>query len=32
MSPAEIAALAAATGEQPPKFDLTAPAAPATLG
>jgi hypothetical protein len=32
MTATEIAALAAAAGEQPPAFDFTKPAVPATLG
>lgn len=32
MSQKELQALAAAAGEQPPTFDFTKPAAPATLG
>lgn len=32
MSQAELKALAAAAGEQPPAFDFTKPAVPATLG
>jgi hypothetical protein len=32
MTPAELAALAAATGEQPPAFDFSAPSVPAKLG
>jgi hypothetical protein len=32
MTAKELAALAAAAGEQPPAFDFTKPAVPATLG